>query len=48
MNQHPYVMQLLAERRIEDLHRDGHRYRHRRTPARTGSWTRRRHSARRS
>ena len=46
MNQHPYVMQLLAERRIEDLHREVDR--HRRTSARAGSWPRRRHSARRS
>jgi hypothetical protein len=41
MNQHPYVMQLLAERRIEDFHRDVHR--HRRTSVRPPSWTRRKH-----
>ena len=43
MNQHPYVMQLLAERRIEEFHREAARHRPRRTPAGSGSWTRRKH-----
>lgn len=42
MTQHPYVLQRLAEQRIEDLQRDAGRRRPRRTSPRPGAWTRHR------